>query len=79
MAGGRIGAINKTLYFLGKKSQTTYFHDVTSGDNSMPDFGPGTGTPIDGYAAAPGFDYATGWGTPIANVLLPAVAKPGNG
>jgi subtilase family serine protease len=79
MAGGRIGPINKTLYLLGKKSQSTYYHDVATGDNSIEDFGPGTGTPITGFQAGSGFDEATGWGTPIANILVPAIAKPGNG
>ncbi len=74
IAGGRVGFINKTLYSLGQSSQGTYFHDTTTGDNSVPFFGPGTGTPILGYSAAPGFDFATGWGTPIANVLIPKLA-----
>ena len=69
-----MGFINKTLYSLGQASQGTYFHDTTTGDNSVPYFGPGTGTPILGYSAAPGFDFATGWGTPIANVLIPKLA-----
>ena len=79
MAGSRVGGINKTLYHLGKKNQGLYFHDVTVGDNSVPDLGPGTGTPIVGFSAGPGFDDVTGWGSPIANTLMPAIAKPGNG
>ena len=79
LAGTRVGSINKTLYHLGFQSLGTYFHDVTAGQNGIPDFGPGTGTPITGYSAAPGFDEATGWGTPIASTLIPAIAKPGNG
>ena len=35
MAGGRVGDINKTLYHLGKKSQGSYFHDITVGNNSV--------------------------------------------
>ena len=66
LAGGRVGNINKTLYFLGKKDQGTYFHDITDGN-------------IGAFAAAPGFDAATGWGSPISPALLPAIAKPGNG
>ena len=79
MAGSRVGGINKTLYHLGKKNQGLYFHDVTVGDDSVPDLGPGTGTPIVGFSAGPGFDDVTGWGSPIANTLMPAIAKPGNG
>ncbi len=74
IAGGRVGFINKALYSLGQASQGTYFHDTTTGDNSVPYFGPGSGTPILGYSAAPGFDFATGWGSPIANVLIPKLA-----
>ena len=66
LAGGRVGNINKTLYFLGKKDQGTYFHDITDGN-------------IGAFAATPGFDAATGWGSPISPALLPAIAKPGNG
>jgi subtilase family serine protease len=80
MAGGRVGAINKTLYKLGKgKSAGTYFHDTTVGNNSVPADPSTPGTPITGFAAVSGYDEATGWGTPIANTLVPAIAKPGNG
>ena len=77
LAGGRVGNINKTLYFLGKKDQGKYFHDVTTGNNSVPNIGPGT--PITGFSAGVGFDEATGWGSPIASAIVPAIAKPGNG
>jgi subtilase family serine protease len=80
MAGGRVGAINKTLYKLGKGNAAgTYFHDTTVGDNSVPADAGTPGTPITGFSAVPGWDAATGWGTPIANKLVPAIAKPGNG
>jgi subtilase family serine protease len=78
MAGGRVGAINKTLYKLGKGGNaSSYFHDTTTGDNSVPAGAPGT--PITGFSAVPGWDAASGWGSPIANALVPAIAKPGNG
>jgi subtilase family serine protease len=80
MAGGRVGLLNKTLYKLGKGNTAgSLFHDITVGDNSVP-ADPGTpGTPITGFSAVPGWDEATGWGTPIANALVPAIAKPGQG
>ena len=53
LAGNRVGNINKTLYKLGKKSQGTYFHDVADGSNNG------------AFTATPGFDEATGWGSPI--------------
>jgi len=75
MAGGRVGDINKTLYKQGKLGTAgTYFHDITVGDNSQP----GLGVP-DGFAAVPGWDAATGWGSPKADTITPAIAKPGNG
>ncbi len=74
MAGGRVGGINKTLYKLGKgNSAGTYFHDITVGDNSQAGFG------ITGFSAVPGWDAATGWGSPKADTLVPAIAKPGLG
>jgi subtilase family serine protease len=80
MAGGRVGDINKTLYKLGKgNTASTYFHDTTVGDNSVPAVPSIPGTPIAGFPAVPGWDEATGWGSPIANTLVPAIAKPGNG
>jgi hypothetical protein len=41
-------------------ASTSDFHDVTSGSN--------------GYSAGPGYDLASGRGTPIANLLVPAIA-----
>jgi hypothetical protein len=38
------------------------FHDITSGSN--------------GYPAGPGYDLATGLGSPVANLLIPALAPP---
>ena len=79
MAGGRIGGINQTLYKLGKGgSAGSYFHDITTGNNSVAASSI-PGTPITGYSALPGWDEATGWGTPIFNTLVPALAKAGNG
>jgi subtilase family serine protease len=80
MAGGRVGPINKTLYKLGKGGAAgAFFHDTTVGDNSVPADASTPGTPITGFTAVPGWDAASGWGTPIANKLVPAIAKPGNG
>jgi subtilase family serine protease len=85
IAGGRVGAINKTLYKLAKTPRaSSYFHDIADGStNAIPDLfpfqGAGTGTPIDGFTAVGGYDMATGVGSPIASALLPAIAKPGNG
>jgi subtilase family serine protease len=80
MAGGRLGALNKTLYHLGQRNTaSTLLHDVTLGNNSVPADPSVPGTPITGFAAVTGYDEATGWGSPIASVLVPALAKPGQG
>ena len=80
MAGARIGGLNKTLYhFAQRSSASSLLHDVTVGDNSVPFDAGVPGTPITGFSAVTGYDEATGWGSPIASVLVPALAKPGQG
>jgi subtilase family serine protease len=84
LAGGRVGAINKTLYKLAKTpNASSYFHDVADGsNNTVPNFTADYSTQVAdivGFTAVPGYDMATGLGTPIASNLLPAIAKPGNG
>jgi hypothetical protein len=55
------------------------FHDITHGNNTvtLP-----SGKNIDGFRARPGWDPATGWGSPNAQVLVPLLGKevqPGDG
>jgi len=63
MAGRPMGFLNAKLYHLGKSGLLYQgFRDVTVGDNSL--FG------VPGYNATPGWDLATGWGTPnLANFM----------
>jgi subtilase family serine protease len=62
--GHRLGAINKTLYHIAKSSAYGQaLHDVTTGDSSAP------GLP--GFSAGPGWDAATGLGSPNAAQLIP--------
>jgi subtilase family serine protease len=62
--GHRLGAINKTLYHIGKSdAYGSAFHDITAGNNS---FGG-----VTGFAASPGWDAATGLGTPDVAHLIP--------
>ena len=69
--GGRVGDINKTLYKLGKsKDASTSFHDITTGNNAF--------FSVPGFAAGPGWDAATGLGSPIADTLVPAIAGRGH-
>jgi subtilase family serine protease len=63
-AGGKpLGWIQPGLYSL--KGQD--FHDITQGDNNF--------AHVAGYQAQTGYDLVTGWGTPIADQLLPALIQ----
>jgi subtilase family serine protease len=71
-SGSRLGNANPVLYQLGaaqyQNSGVAVFHDITSGDNSVP------GT--DGYFSGPGYDLATGLGSLDAAALVNAWPKP---
>ena len=56
------GLLNEALYALGS-SGNTYFNDVTTGNNDY------NATSSGQYPAGPGYDMATGLGTPIASAL----------
>jgi hypothetical protein len=64
--------MNPTLYSL---SNSSYFRDVTTGDNSVPADSSVPGTPITGFSATKGWDAASGLGSPKANSLVPALAS----
>lgn len=68
-AGHGLGNINPTVYALGAAGRC--FHDVTSGRNAV---GGDAGEP-----ALPGWDFPTGWGTPDAPCLVPALAAGAGG
>jgi subtilase family serine protease len=76
-----IGPINPILYKLGTgPTASTYFHDVTTGNNTVPAAFTGTGNPVTGYNAGTGWDASTGFGSPKANTLVWALAATvGNG
>ncbi|MBD6955306.1 MAG: S53 family peptidase [Thermoplasmata archaeon] len=58
--GHGLGLVQSVIYSLASgSSYSQYFHDIVSG-------------PSNGYYnAGPGWDYVTGWGTPIASALVP--------
>jgi subtilase family serine protease len=59
LAHHRLGALNPLLYRLGRsKVYNQVMHDISSGNNMLASSG------LSGYAAAPGWDPATGWGSP---------------
>jgi len=65
-AGAPLGNANPSLYALATRQLTaggsTIFHDITSGNNSVPG--------VTGYTAGVGYDLATGLGSVDANLLV---------
>ncbi len=67
LAGRQLGNINPALYEIAEGADYhKTFHDITEGNNSY--------APVTGYTAAPGWDPASGWGSPIAARLVPLLA-----
>jgi subtilase family serine protease len=79
LRGRPAGLLNPTLYALGRaqaKGGSPVFHDIVSGSNSVclrtvPDGSVCTGL-ARGFFAKPGYDLATGWGTPDVPALFAA-------
>ncbi len=71
LANGRLGFLNGALYRLGRGlTMHRNYHDITFGNNT---FTLPTGASISGYDTQPGWDAVTGWGTPRAATLVPAL------
>jgi subtilase family serine protease len=66
---GTIGFINPALYLIGAIPFLYHlaFHDITVGNNTI------AGSTV-GFSAGPGWDDATGWGTPNVANLVPLLA-----
>ncbi|HLH66642.1 MAG TPA: protease pro-enzyme activation domain-containing protein [Solirubrobacteraceae bacterium] len=62
-----VGYADPALYRAASADYTAYFNDVTSGDNDF------TGATGGLYPAGPGYDMATGLGTPRAAALVGAL------
>jgi subtilase family serine protease len=70
-----LGFINPTIYHIAQSPlYRAAFHDITMGNNSV-DYPSGS---VTGYNATPGWDPATGWGSPNASVLVPLLAAVTN-
>jgi subtilase family serine protease len=68
-----LGSVNPAIYRIARSSSYRQaFHDITTGSNIQTIPYPG-GTA--GYQTAPGWDPATGWGSPNAQVLVPLLAR----
>jgi pseudomonalisin len=65
-AGGRLGNINPRIYQLGasENSSSVGLRDVVSGNNDY--------NGVTGFAAGPGYDLVSGWGTPDIAQLIAA-------
>ena len=71
-AGRHLGFINPAIYQIGRSAQYhRAFHDITKGNNTVRD---GSVT-VKGFNATTGWDPATGWGSPDAQVLIPLLAR----
>jgi subtilase family serine protease len=64
MAGRPLGFVNPAIYQIGASAKAAQdFRDITSGNNSQ--------AGARGFDAVPGWDPVTGFGSPIAEKLLP--------
>jgi subtilase family serine protease len=72
LGGKRIGMMNHKLYALAHPQQKYHadFHDIRVGNNTFH----GADITVPGFPANPGWDAATGLGSPKANALVPALA-----
>ncbi len=71
-----LGPIDPALYdVLGPAGSRDGIRDVVSGDNSATVLPPDSAQPVTvpGFAAGPGFDVASGWGTIYAPDFVPAL------
>jgi subtilase family serine protease len=67
--GRPLGFINRQLYQLGGCGQLVkLFHDIVTGNNTF--------NLVPGYPALPGYDLATGWGTPNFDKLGIILSDP---
>jgi subtilase family serine protease len=67
-AGRDLGFVNPAIYAIARRpSYDAAFHDITRGDNTI-------SSGVLGYEAGPGWDPVTGWGSPVASVLVPLLA-----
>jgi hypothetical protein len=68
--------VNDSIYAAARvrSVQDYLFHDITTGNNAYTFTDASANTEIPGYAAKPGWDPATGFGSPKANHVVPFLA-----
>jgi subtilase family serine protease len=64
-----VGFADPLLYRLAGRTSTSYFHDITSGDNDYLGDHPGA------YGATLGYDQASGLGSPVGGNLVSALCR----
>jgi subtilase family serine protease len=71
-AGRELGSVDPAIYRIAQSaSYHAAFHEVVKGDNTVV----ADGETLEGYQAGPGWNPVTGWGTPVASVLIPLLAR----
>lgn len=76
VAGKRLGFLNPILYRIGTSPEYgTSFHDTQIGNNTYAYTNKGTPGEIPGYSTQPGWDAATGWGSPDVAHLVPQLRR----
>jgi subtilase family serine protease len=78
---GPLGLVSPALYDLARspRSYSRDFHDITSGTNTLDLSAYGLPPSQFGFAAAPGYDLATGLGTPNVSNLIFDLSRRGSG
>ena len=75
-AGHPLGFVDPAIYRIARGPlYHKAFHDITTGNNTVVLGSASPPVTITGYQAGPGWDPATGWGTPDAQVLIPLLAR----
>jgi subtilase family serine protease len=71
-AGRDLGSVDAAIYRIAKSaSYHAAFHDIVMGNNTVVV----DGKTLAGYQAGPGWSPVTGWGTPVASVLVPLLGR----
>ena len=78
---GSLGLVSPVLYDLAgnPRSYSRDFHDITSGTNTLDLSAYGLPTSQFGFAARPGYDLATGLGTPDVSNLIADLSRRSSG